>query len=174
MGIEIERKFLVKDDSWRPYAQSPHQLTQGYLSTSPQCTVRIRQEISPSGQRSWLTLKGAGTGIVRPEFEYVIPWEDGIQMMELLGQREPLKKNRYRVEFRGHIWEVDEFLGVNAGLVVAEITLREASETFDVPQWAGQEVSDDPRYLNSRLYEIPYKLWDPATPLAGNTPKASP
>jgi adenylate cyclase len=159
VGLEIERKFLVKDMSWRLNAPCKKHLTQGYLTTEARCTVRIRQEVIEAEKKAWLTIKGRGSGIVRPEFEYAIPWEDGVAMLSILGEKEPLHKTRYFIEFSKKTWEIDEFHGSNEGLFIAEVNLNREDETVHLPPWVGKEVTSDSRYLNSNLYINPYKNW---------------
>lgn len=153
MAIEIEHKFLVTSDAWRAGAVGiPVQ--QGYLSRAEGRTVRIRLE----GTDAWLTIKGQRIGLSNPEFEYQIPWADGV---ELLGMCPGyiIEKTRYEVMFAGKLWEIDEFHGENTGLIVAEIELAAEGEPFERPDWIGEDVSYDPRYLNSHLSEVPYSQW---------------
>ncbi len=154
MGTEIERKFLLRDDSWRTGAQGT-EYRQGYLSTSPGRTVRVRV----AGQRAWLTIKGPLVDIVRSEYEYPLPLEDAHELLANLCEPALIEKTRYQVTFAGHRWEIDEFHGANEGLVVAELELERADEPFQSPLWLGAEVSDNPMYFNSRLAKYPYKLW---------------
>jgi len=152
MALEIERKFLVTGTAWRAAPQ--RYFCQGYLNRDKQRTVRVRV----AGDEAWLTVKGPSSGAVRSEFEYAIPLDDAKQMLSLCEQ--PLiEKNRYVVEHAGHTWEVDEFLGDNAGLVVAEIELASADESFVKPDWIGEEVTQDARYFNSNLAAHPYQRW---------------
>jgi adenylate cyclase len=153
MGREIERKFLVKNDTWRAGAEGiPY--VQGYLSRDADRTVRVRR----AGTKAFLTIKGKPDGISRAEFEYEIPLADTGELLALCVG--PLvEKTRYRIPFAGHCWEVDEFHGANAGLIVAEIELTAPEDAFEKPDWLGEEVSDDPRYANSRLSECPYSTW---------------
>jgi len=152
MGIEIERKFLVAGDAWR---QAPGQAyAQGYLNRDKQRTVRVR---IAAGQ-AWITIKGANAGATRAEFEYPIPVADAQDLLKLSDG--PVgDKIRRKVEHAGHTWEVDEFQGDNAGLVVAEIELHAEDEAFERPVWLGAEVTDDPRYFNSNLAATPYSTW---------------
>lgn len=153
MGVEIERKFLLRGDGWRSLGQ-PVLLRQGYLSSHKERVVRVRIE----GERGVITIKGRNVGAVRGEWEYEIPLADAVELLQLCEQ--PLiEKYRSRVEYAGHVWEVDEFLGVNAGLVVAEIELDSEAEQFDLPEWVGEEVTSDVRYLNSSLIKHPYSAW---------------
>jgi adenylate cyclase len=152
MATEIERKFLVHGADWRQ--GSPVRLRQGYLSRDKERTVRVRI----AGNRAYLTIKGLGRGLSRPEFEYEIPLDDA---EELLGMcdRPPLEKNRYTVKHAGATWEVDEFLGANAGLVIAEIELQHEQQQFQPPSWLSREVTHDPRYYNANLSAAPYGTW---------------
>ena len=155
MGIEIERKFLVVGDDWR---QAPGRLyAQGYLNRDKQRTVRVR--IVEQG--AWLTIKGASSGATRAEFEYAIPLADAEQLLALCDGPQ-VRKIRRVVQFAGHAWEIDEFQGDNAGLVVAEIELHAEDEAFERPAWLGTEVTHDPRYFNSNLAAAPYSTWPEA------------
>lgn len=152
MGSEIERKFLV-DPAWRPPGEGV-QLTQGYLSTTPERTVRVRLE----GDAAKLTIKGKTVGVTRAEFEYDIPAADAPALLALCEQP-VIEKHRYEVEHDGKRWEVDVFHGANDGLVVAELELASETEPFAVPPWAIEEVSHDPRYYNANLQRHPYRTW---------------
>lgn len=153
MPREIERKFLVVGDDWRQLAQGKL-YRQGYLSTVKERTVRIRT-IDTEG---FLTVKGITVGATRLEFEYPIPVNDAKQMLEICEQ--PLiEKYRYKIQFKGLIWEVDEFLGVNQGLIIAEVELKSETQEFEKPPWIGQEVTSDPRYFNANLIKHPYSNW---------------
>lgn len=155
MGVEIERKFLVSSDLWRQGA-SGERYRQGYLCREKGRTVRVRV----AGGRGCLTIKGAPLNLARPEFEYEIPLSDAEQLLALcVGPI--IEKVRHRVPFGGFVWEVDEFQGANAGLVVAEIELPAEDTVFDRPPWAGTEVTEDPRYSNSQLSVRPFSLWVP-------------
>ena len=155
MAREIERKFLVYRDRWHPDAAGGLRLRQGYLSTDPARVVRIRT----AGDGAYLTVKGVTTGIERAEFEYPIPTADAEQMLHDLCLQPLIDKRRYRVPFGGRVWEVDEFGGANAGLVIAEIELASADERLELPPWIGEEVSADPRYFNANLIARPYRTW---------------
>ena len=153
MGIEIERKFLVVGDGWRAAPAVP--VAQGYLNRDKQRTVRVRVV---EGE-AWLTVKGANAGATRAEFEYAIPVADARELLALCDG--PLvRKLRRVVEHAGARWEIDEFLGDNAGLVVAEIELRSEDEAFEAPPWLGAEVTHDTRYFNSNLAAAPFSTWD--------------
>ncbi len=149
--MEIERKFLVRGDSWRPGPAGVLQ-RQGYLSTEDP-TVRVRIE----GRRATIAVKGAQTGLTRPEFEYEIPLADAEAMLGLCGF--VVEKTRHAREFGGRRWEVDVFHGANEGLVIAEIELAREDESFALPLWLGAEVSRDPRYRVSSLARNPYGKW---------------
>lgn len=153
MGKEIERKYLVEGMDWRRLAEGVL-YRQGYLSSAPQCNVRVRI----AGEKATLTIKGPPRGIGRPEFEYEIPMADAREMLELC-ERPLIEKKRYRIAHDGMTWEVDEFSGENQGLVVAEIELQSEQQEFTKPPWIGREVTQDTRYLNASLIRRPFKDW---------------
>lgn len=155
MPYEIERKFLVKDESWRDRARDPMRIRQGYIVAGARASVRVRI----SGGRAWLNLKSATVGVSREEFDYEIPASDAQQLIDTLCVRPLIEKTRYFVDHAGHCWEVDVFEGDNAGLVVAEIELDSEDEPFELPPWAGMEVSRDRRYYNAALVQLPYSRW---------------
>jgi adenylate cyclase len=155
MALEIERKFLVKDESWRAASLGGQDILQGYLAWTERATVRVRVK----GDRGFLTIKGVTLGVTRDEFEYEIPVADARAMLDGLITLPLIEKTRHRVHVGGHIWEVDVFAGANAGLVLAEIELTSEAEVFERPAWAGEEVSDDPRYRNSSLARHPFSAW---------------
>lgn len=156
MAVEIERKYLVDAGMWstEPARRSarPVRLTQGYLSTEPVVRVRMGED------HAWLTIKGPSTGISRDEYEYAIPVADARALLHLCGSR-VLDKTRFRVEFNGNTWEVDEFHGANDGLVTAEIEIPSPDASFMIPPWVGAEVSADSRYSNSALVRVPFRSW---------------
>ena len=154
MGHEIERKFLVQGEAWRARATSTS-YRQGFLSTDPERTVRVRVADS----RGWLTIKGKNVGARRTEHEYEIPLADAEHMLDTLCKRPLIEKVRYTLVVSDHAWEIDVFEGDNAGLVVAEVELQAEDEEFQRPDWLGDEVTDDPRYFNSNLVQNPYKAW---------------
>lgn len=154
MGVEIERKFLLAGDGWRALG-TPVLLRQGYLSADPARVVRVRIE----GERAFLTIKGRSVGATRGEWEYPIPLADANELLDGLCQQPIIEKYRRQIDFAGNTWEVDEFLGANAGLVVAEIELDSEAQSFDKPDWIGADVTDDPRYFNSALVRHPYSAW---------------
>lgn len=152
MGAEIERKFLV-DPSWRP-RDGGTLFRQGYLNSQRERVVRVRL----AGARAFLTIKGVTTGVTRAEFEYPIPVADAEPLLALCEQ--PLiEKRRHVEEYGGKTWEIDVFLGANAGLVIAELELACEDETFERPPWLGSEVSTDPRYYNNNLIARPFSTW---------------
>ena len=151
---EIERKFLVRSDGWKNLAQGTR-LRQGYLASSQNATVRVRS----AGNVGFLTVKGTRTGITRREYEYEIPAAEADAMLDALCGYRIVEKTRYRIEHAGLVWEVDEFHGANAGLVVAEVELEREDQPFTKPDWAGREVSMDWRYANSSLAERPFRDW---------------
>jgi adenylate cyclase len=154
MGVEIERKFLLCGDGWRALGQ-PVLLRQGYLSSQRERVVRVRIE----GGAAMLTIKGISVGASRGEWEYPIPLADAEQLLDGLCEQPLVEKYRRRIDFGGMVWEVDEFLGANAGLVVAEIELESEQQAFARPDWIGAEVTDDARYFNSSLIRHPYSQW---------------
>ena len=154
MGEEIERKFLVTGDAWRETAEGMR-YRQGFLSTVPERTVRVRV----AGLRGTITVKGKNLGARRAEFEYEIPVADAEQMLDTLCERPLIEKVRHTLTAGPHTWEVDVFEGDNAGLVVAEIELGSEDEAFEKPEWVGDEVTSDPRYFNSNLVANPYRTW---------------
>lgn len=154
MGVEIERKFLPSGDAWRQLGE-PVLLRQGYLCSDPERTVRVRIE----GEEGRLTIKSKGSGVRRGEWEYPIPLPEAQELLDTLCERPLVEKYRRRIEHAGFTWEVDEFLGENAGLVVAEIELPSEDTVFARPDWIGQEVSGDRRYYNSSLIRFPYSQW---------------
>jgi adenylate cyclase len=148
MPVEIERKFLVAKDSWRGHAPG-QRYCQGYLSKGD-VTVRVRR----AGPRAFLTIKGSGEGMVRPEFEYEIPVEEAEAMFNLC-RRPLIEKTRFEVVHDGFLWEIDEFEGQNAGLVLAEVELGCSDQAVPLPDWIGEEVTADQRYRNSQLVDAP-------------------
>jgi adenylate cyclase len=161
MAIEIERKFLVNGEAWRPLAgissRSLSQGTlyrQGYIASGSR-TVRVRV----AGDQAYLTIKGASIGISRSEYEYSIPLSDAIEMLESLCDRPLIEKIRYKIPWQDRLWEIDEFLGENQGLILAEVELSDSNQSISLPDWVGQEVSTDPRYFNSNLAKHPFQNW---------------
>lgn len=155
MATEIERKFLVMNDSWRTQADQGSKFVQGYLVGGKQASVRVRIE----GESAFLNIKSATLGITRQEFEYPLPVEDAKVLLERLCEQPLISKTRYHAKIAEHVWEIDVFEGENQGLIVAEIELSDVDEQFTRPAWLGAEVSDDPRYYNVSLVKHPYKDW---------------
>lgn len=152
MAVEIERKFLVSGADWR--TANGQRIVQGYLNRDKQRTVRVRI----SGAQAFLTIKGMTSGATRAEFEYPVPLADAEALLALCDG--PLiDKIRHRVEYAGLVWEVDEFAGDNAGLVVAEVELSSEDQAVDLPPWVTTEVTSDRRYFNSSLATHPFTRW---------------
>ena len=161
MGIEIERKFLVRGDGWRPAAHAVVPMAQGYLNdlaTVDSGAMRTSVRVCIAGDQAFLNLKSRELGHTRQEFDYPIPVEDARALLALCVGG-VIEKRRHLVVHAGHEWEVDEFLGDNAGLVVAEIELGSAGEAFARPDWLGVEATDAPRYYNLALASRPYSQW---------------
>lgn len=152
MGMEIERKFLVAGDGWRDYEATLY--CQGYLNRGKPCTVRVRI----AGELGFLTVKGPTSGASRAEFEYRIPVEDAKEML-VLCDGPVVEKYRRVIPYAELKWEVDEFLGDNSGLVIAEVELQSEQQELACPDWIGPEVTGDARYYNSNLSIRPYKTW---------------
>lgn len=155
MAKEIERKFLLKDDEWRNLAKGTL-YRQGYLNSAKERSVRVRIV----DDKAYLTIKGISTGITRTEYEYEIPHADGVALLENLAEQPIIEKYRSKISYGGLIWEVDEFLGVNKGLIIAEVELTSEDQIFEKPLWVGDEVSADPRYFNINLILNPYSSWE--------------
>lgn len=155
MAIEIERKFLVVGDSWKHVAATHY--CQGYLNRDKQRTVRIRI----AGADGFITIKGKTTGLTRMEYEYPLPIEDARALLELC-EGPVIEKYRRVLDVEGTTWEVDEFIGLNQGLVVAEVELTHEDEPFYKPEWLGEEVTGDTRYYNSSLSKLPFTQWPQA------------
>lgn len=154
MGREIERKFLVIGDNWRQRATGTT-IRQGYLCSLKERSVRVRV----AGDRGTLTIKGMAVGAARAEYEYEIPVGDAEELLNQLCERPLIEKTRYRVGNAGDTWEVDVFAGDNAGLTIAEIELEDERQTVVLPDWIGEEVTGDFRYLNANLFRHPFRRW---------------
>ena len=154
MGTEIERKFLVRDDSFRSLAQGTR-YRQGYLNSVKERVVRVRT----IDDKGFLTIKGITTGATRAEYEYEIPLKEAEAMLDELCEQPLIEKNRYKIAHKGFVWEVDEFFGENQGLIFAEVELESEDQQFDKPDWITDEVTGDPKYFNSNLIQNPYKNW---------------
>lgn len=155
MPLEIERKFLVRKNIWEKCEKPSGELfRQGYLLTDPTKTIRVRQ----TSDKGFITIKGISVGATRTEYEYEIPVTEAEELLNQFSGSE-LSKNRYKIVFEGKLWEVDEFLGDNEGLIVAEIELESEDENFTLPDWVGEEVTSEEQYYNSNLTLNPYKNW---------------
>lgn len=154
MGTEIERKFLLRDESWRAGANGT-MYRQGYLNSAKERTVRVRTV----GDKAFLTIKGVTVGATRAEYEYPIPFDDCNAMLDTLAEKPLIEKKRYKIRRGDLVWEIDEFFGDNKGLIVAEVELQSEGQVFDKPVWLGEEVSGDPRYFNSNLIKHPFTRW---------------
>lgn len=154
--LEIERKFLVTSESFKSQAYKSELIVQGFLNTHPERTVRIRIQ----GSKGFLTIKGISNeaGTIRTEWEKEISLSDAEMLLKMCEQG-IIEKTRYEVKVENHIFEVDEFLGKNEGLTVAEIELSSENESFEKPNWLGKEVTGDLKYYNSQLSRAPYKNW---------------
>lgn len=155
MALEIERKFLLRSEGWRDAVESRELLRQGYLASGSRCSIRARI----AGEQAWLNLKAKRSGMARLEFEYPIPRADAEEILSELCNRPLLEKYRHRIPMGAYVWEIDEFLGDNAGLIVAEIELPDEAAEFPRPDWLGEEVTHDERYYNFNLAQKPFKEW---------------
>ena len=155
MAVEIEHKFLVRDERWRREVERSVRMRQGYLTSDARYSVRVRV----AGDQGYLNVKSGTLGIQRSEYEYLIPLAEAEEILDTLCEQPLLEKTRHFVRFGGHLWEIDEFEGDNAGLIVAEVELSRIDEPFDQPDWLGADVSHDIRYYNSQLARHPYRTW---------------
>lgn len=155
MAIEIEHKFLLVNDDWRKHVNHAVKYRQGYLSSQPTSSIRVRT----SNDHAWLNIKTATIGTQRHEYEYEIPMDDANEILTHLCKKPLIEKTRHFVTNEGHLWEIDEFEGDNQGLIVAEIELTETGLSFAKPLWIGLEVTDDLRYYNNNLAIHPYSEW---------------
>ncbi|MFI5160957.1 MAG: CYTH domain-containing protein [Sphingobacteriales bacterium] len=155
MGVEIERKFLIDQEKWNAIAK-PGGIAyrQGYILSDKEHTVRVRV----SDKKGFLNLKSKSSNMSRDEYEYEIPLQDGLEILRAFTTN-GTEKIRYNIPFEGKLWEVDEFLGDNMGLIVAEIELQREDEQFVKPDWVTTEVTDDGRYTNAALAKCPFKDW---------------
>lgn len=158
MGTEIERKFLLRDDSWRRDVIQSTRFQQRYLPLGEGRSGSGRVRIA--GDRAFLTLKTPVKGFSRSEFEYEIPVADAKEILRDLCTGASIEKIRHLVPYKGFVWEIDEFAGDNTGLTVAEIELKSEDSVFPLPPWIGEEVTGDPRYFNSVLAEHPFSTWN--------------
>lgn len=154
MAVEIERKFLVRNESWRKDVQKIFSIKQGYLNSDTERNVRVRIK----GEKGFLTIKGKTKNISRVEFEYEIPLFDAEELIKLC-VKPIIEKVRHEIVYDGNIWEIDEFFGENKGLVIAELELKSEHQIYNSPEWIGKEVSNDSRFYNSSLIQNPFSLW---------------
>jgi adenylate cyclase len=155
MGLEIEHKFLLKNNDWKQHIRESLDYKQGYLSSDKKRSIRVRL----SNDKAWLNIKSATIGTSRQEYEYEIPLDEGQEILDSLCIKPIIEKTRHFIPYQQHLWEIDVFCGDNEGLIVAEIELSKVGEVFDRPSWLGEEVSDDLKYYNNSLCANPYKNW---------------
>ncbi len=159
MAREIERKFLLKSDDWKKDSYQKTHFAQGYLNDifdqSSKSSVRVRLE----GDRANMNIKSLEIGLSRDEYEYEIPYAEGRKMLSSLCVGPVIEKDRYLVKVGGHVWEIDEFHGDNAGLVVAEVEMQSEDEQVEIPLWAGREVTEEVRFYNISLSKKPFNSW---------------
>ena len=153
MALEIERKFLVQKVAWRNEKGTTYR--QGYLSSAIERSVRVRV----INEKGFLTIKGISRGAVRVEYEYEIPITEAEAMLNDLCEKPIIEKMRFKIEFKGLVWEVDEFSGENQGLIVAEVELESEDQLFTKPEWVGEEVTSDHKYDNANRSHHPYSRW---------------
>ena len=151
---EIERKYLVISDEWKGKSQGVL-YRQGYLSTNPERTVRVRLE----GEQGKFTIKGEKKSGAGDEYEYNIPGDEAAYIIDHLCIKPVIEKMRYKIEYKGNNWEVDEFFGENLGLILAEIELDSVDQSFEKPPWIGEDVTEDPKYKNANLVRKPFSRW---------------
>jgi len=154
MAVEIERKFLVANSDWKLKISKEITIKQGYLSSNPERTVRIRI----AGEKGIITIKGKTVNTTRAEYEYEIPLSEALELMELC-EKPLIEKARYEILEHGNLWELDVFEGDNKGLIVAEIELESENQEFILPAWAGKEVSHESKYYNASLIKNSFKNW---------------
>ena len=171
MAIEIERKFLLKNDGWKSLVTDKHIIRQGYLQSGLEATQKSSVRIRISDQQANINIKSADRAMLRQEYEYAIPVSDAEQMLTTLCDAVIIEKTRYHVMYESknasnsvlnnvsHLWEIDVFENENAGLQIAEIELSHVDEVFEIPEWIGKEVTDDVRYYNNYLLGKPYNSW---------------
>jgi adenylate cyclase len=152
---EIERKFLVSNDAWRVAADHGRRLRQAYIAETDHAVIRVRTE---DDARGVLTIKSAGSGLSRAEYEYSLPLRDARELFQLR-QGSVVEKMRFTVPHAGRVWEVDVYSGDNEGLVIAEVELESEADLVEQPDWAGHEVTGDPRYYAARLARSPFRHW---------------
>ncbi len=155
MALEIEHKFLIKNNNWQKSVSKSTEYKQGYLTSDKNRSIRIRT----SDNTAWLNIKSATIGTHRQEYEYEIPLNEGIEILNNLCEKPLIEKTRHLVHYKQHTWEIDVFSGDNNGLIVAEIELSKIGEYFEKPEWLAEEVTEDLRYYNNSLCKNPYKNW---------------
>lgn len=160
MGIEIERKFIMKSDEWKAHVTETHVIKQGYLQSGLDNSQKSSVRIRISNKLANINVKSAELSAIRQEYEYEIPLHDAEEMLRTLCGDVIIEKTRYYVPYGSHLWEIDVFSGNNQGLEMAEIELSEIEEKFEKPDWIGPEVSHDERYYNNFLIKNPYSKWN--------------
>lgn len=155
MAIEIERKFLVENDNWKPHIRKTYRIKQGYLNLEIERSVRIRIK----GDKGYITIKGVTNNISRAEFEYEIPFADAEKLINLCVSP-IIEKTRHEIVLEENTWEIDEFYGENKGLIIAELELKSEQQEYKTPNWLGVEVSNDPQYYNLNLVTNPFNTWN--------------
>jgi adenylate cyclase len=155
MEMEIEHKYLVNAELWNTIdPEKSYDIKQGYLSIDPNKTIRVRTK----GDKGFITIKGRANGAMRPEFEYEIPLSDANELIQLFC-KEVVEKVRHQVTYNNKIWEVDEFKGLNKGLLIAEIELKSKDEKYEKPDWITKEITEDLKYANAYLSIRPFSTW---------------
>ncbi len=155
MATEIERKFLVTNNNWKKHVTQSIPIKQGYFCHNKTVSIRVRI----SDKHAWLNFKSINIGIQRAEYDYEIPASDAWEMLESLCQKPIIEKTRYLLPDNGHTWEIDVFEAKNTGLVIAELELNHINQQFQLPNWVGQEVTNDQRYYNPWLCSHPFQQW---------------
>ena len=159
MAREIERKFLVKNDDWKALSYQQTHFAQGYLNDISEASAKSSVRVRIEGEKANMNIKSLEIGLSRDEYEYEIPLEEGKQILQKLAAGPVIEKIRYLVKVGQHTWEIDEFLGANLGLVVAEVEMDSEDEQIEIPSWSGQEVTNISRYYNVSLSKVPFSLW---------------
>ncbi len=159
MGIEIERKFLLKNDDWKALVSETHIIRQGYLQSGLEESQKSSVRIRISNKQANINVKSVQLTMMRQEYEYEIPLHDAEEMLNTLCGN-IIEKTRYYVPYARHLWEIDVFEGDNAGLTIAEVEIASLNEQVEIPEWIGKEVSDDERYYNIYLLRHPYAQWE--------------
>ncbi|WP_019556170.1 CYTH domain-containing protein [Thiomicrorhabdus arctica] len=159
MAREIERKFLVKSDEWKALAFKQTHFAQGYLNDISEASAKSSVRVRIEGEKANMNIKSLEIGLSRDEYEYAIPLEEGKQILQTLATGPVIEKIRYLVKVGQHTWEIDEFLGANLGLVVAEVELDSEDEEIEIPNWSGKEVTNISRYYNVSLSKVPFSFW---------------